>query len=74
MQVGCKLGLSRIEMVTYADDMVLLTNTINETNLIYTRLLKLAEKLDLINNVHKSKYIVFCGSKYVSEGIKKGLY
>ena len=70
LQVGCKLGLSRMNVLAYADDMVLLANNIDDINLLYTRLQQLTNKLNLKINENKSKCIIFRKSKYVSEDIK----
>ena len=59
LQVGCRLGLARINIILYADDVVLLTNSLEDSNLIYKKFKFLVEKIKLKINKTKSKCLVF---------------
>ena len=66
LQVGCRLGLARINIILYADDVVLLTNSLEDSNLIYKKFKCLVEKIKLKINETKSKCLVFRKNKNVS--------
>ena len=56
---GCKLGLNRINVIAYADDIVLLTNSLDSLNNIFSLLKLKLDNLKLIINYNKTKCMVF---------------
>ena len=69
LQVGCKLGLSRINIIAYADDMVLMANSENDINGLYTKFKILIANHNLKINEIKSKCLIFRKSKIVPDCI-----
>ena len=59
MDIGCKLGISCINILTYADDIVLLSNSVENLNKIYTKFETNIMNLKLKINTNKSKVIIF---------------
>ena len=69
LQVGCRLGLSRINIILYADDVVLLTNDPYDANFIYLKFKLHIERLNLKINENKSKCLIFRLIKRVPSNI-----
>ena len=59
MDVGCKLGASCINILTNADDIVILSNSAESLNKIYTKFEANFMNLKLKINTNKSKVIIF---------------
>ena len=64
MNVGCKLGPVRINILAYADDLVLISDTRKHLEEINLRLLEYIEHLNLLMNKDKSKCLIFENSRY----------
>ena len=64
MEVGCKFGVVRMNILSYADDMVLLADTKDNLDLLYREFLKHIQNLKLIVNTEKSKSMIFENSRY----------
>ena len=63
LDCGCKLGVSRVNIVAYADDVAILANSAEQLNEIY-RLFKVGiDMLGLKINEEKSKCLIFHKSK-----------
>ena len=55
LQVGCRLSLTRINIILYADDVVLLANSLEDENLIHKKLKFLVGKIKMkINEKNQS--------------------
>ena len=59
LQVGCTLGLLRVNIIMYADDVVLLAGNLDDANYLYTRFKILIQELQLKINENKSKCLIF---------------
>ena len=66
MEVGCKLGILRVNILAYADDFVILADTKEHLDVLYEILERKLRLLHLIINKNKSKCIVF------KKGIRSG--
>ena len=71
MNEGCKLGLSRVNILAYADDIVLISNSKSSLNNIYNVFNAGVTELDLIINNKKSKCIIFCNKKSESNEVRQ---
>ena len=60
---GCKLGLVRINIIAYADDLVLLCDSKNSLEAIYEILDEDIKNLKLMINKSKSKCMIFDKSR-----------
>lgn len=65
MEEGCQYGYVRCNILAYADDLVLLSKTADEMNILYTKLCELIENHELSMNKDKSKCMVFNMHKQV---------
>lgn len=65
MEEGCMLGISRINIVVYADDIVLITSSLDEMGRLYTKLCLDIRDLKLQVNKDKTKCMCF---GYVKKG------
>ena len=66
--VGCSLGILRINVLAYADDIVLLGNSIKQLEILY-RILKMGmEKCKLCINMTKTKCMVFDKNRCNTQG------
>ena len=59
MEVGCQYGYVRCNILAYADDLVLLSKTADDMNILYTKLCVLIEGHKLSMNKEKSKCMMF---------------
>ena len=57
--IGCKLGFFRINIIAYADDLVLLAPTLEALDMLYGIGSSMLNDLDLLINRNKSKVMVF---------------
>ena len=57
--IGCKLGFSTVNILCYADDVVLLSNTLEDLDTIYSKFYSLLNNLNLKININKSKVMLF---------------
>ena len=65
---GCKFGLSKINILAYADDMVIMASSRYGLNCLYLEFLKLINEHNLKININKSKIMIFTNNrKYISE-------
>ena len=67
MNVGCKLGLIRMNILVYADDIVILSDTQKNLELIYQRLSNHIAGLKLNMNKGKTKCMIFEKSRFGSQ-------
>ena len=56
---GSFFGLTRVAVVAYANDMVLLTDSHSDLNDIFRKFSSKLRELELKLNVNKSKYLIF---------------
>ena len=56
---GCKLGVSRVNIVAYADNVAILANSAEQLNEIYCLFLVGIDMLELTINEGKSKCLIF---------------
>ena len=61
--VGCRLGLSAVNIIAYADDIVLLAKSRECLDVLYREFLININKLDLKINTNKSKVVIFSKGK-----------
>ena len=59
LEEGCNIGISKINILAYADDIALVANTKEHMNLIYDRLKSQLEGLGLQINKSKTKCLLF---------------
>ena len=59
LDIGCKLGLMRINIIGYADDLVLISDSALNLSYLYSFLKKSIENLKLLINKNKSKCMIF---------------
>ena len=64
MDVGCKLGFMRINILAYADDIVLIADTRENLEQIYVHFALCVDELKLVMNRNKSKCMIFENSRY----------
>ena len=57
--IGCRLGLATVNIIAYADDIVLLASSKECLDILYTKFCQDIKKLDLKINVNKSKIVIF---------------
>ena len=65
--IGCKLGILRMNVLAYADDLVLLADTKGNLSCLYKLLIDGLNSLELTMNKTKSKCMIFQKSGRVSE-------
>ena len=63
MEEGCSLGLSKVNILAYADDIVLVASHISDMNVLYEGLKQALHHHGLLVNRSKTKCLLF-GSKY----------
>ena len=63
MEVGCSLGMHRVNVIAYADDLFLLAPTIKDLGIIYAKFKNHMNKLNLCININKTKCIFFSNIK-----------
>ena len=73
MNEGCKFGLSRISIIAYADDMVILSNSIVGLRKLYKIFKIKLENMNLKININKTKCIIFGRNSNVSDTIDLGI-
>ena len=64
MNIGCKLGPIRINILAYADDLVIISDTQEHLAKMYLKLLEYIQELKLLVNRNKCKCIIFENSRY----------
>ena len=64
MEIGCRLGFTRINILAYADDIVLIADTNENLDRLYTTLVDNLERLKLIVNRSKTKCMIFDRSRF----------
>ena len=57
--IGCKLGFSTVNIICYADDVVLLATSLEDLNTLYSTFNFLISNLNLKININKSKVMLF---------------
>ena len=67
LEVGCKLGLARLNILAYADDIVIIGDTQEALEVLYHRLTNHLKKLKLTMNTSKSKCMIFDSSRFGSD-------
>ena len=67
IEMGCKLGLVRLNILAYADDIVIIGDTQEALEALYSKLSNHLENLKLIMNTSKSKCMIFETSRYGSD-------
>ena len=64
LEIGCRLGFTRINILAYADDIVILGDTKEALEILYYKLSNHLNKLKLIMNTSKSKCMIFDSSRF----------
>ena len=64
LDIGCKFGITRVNILAYADDLVLISNTFEDLEKLYIRLCEILDELKLILNRLKTKCMIFDSSRY----------
>lgn len=64
MEIGCRLGLVRMNVIAYADDIVLISNTKENLEKLYISFVDHIKYLKLKMNTTKSKCMVFENSRF----------
>ena len=64
LEMGCRLGFLRINILAYADDIVIIGDTLHTLQKIYCKLVHNLDNLKLILNKNKTKCIIFDSSRY----------
>ena len=59
LEYGCKLGLSRVNIVAYADDIILIADSLENLERMYIIFKNFIDNLDLKINISKSKIMIF---------------
>ena len=67
LDIGCRFSMSRVNVIAYADDIVLLANSGSALDKIYTEFKKSLNSLKLKINVNKSKVMLFYKGLYKYE-------
>ena len=62
-EIGCRLSFLRLNILAYADDIVLLSDSLDNLNFLYELLIRKFQDLELVVNRKKSKCMIFCKSK-----------
>ena len=60
-----EIGLSRINILAYAEDIILLASSKHSLKKIFIKFKKILDKLELIINVKKSKILIFTKEKCI---------
>ena len=61
--ISCKLGLRRVNIIYYADDVVILANSLENLKYLFSYFVSLVSDLSLKINKNKSKIMIFNKSK-----------
>jgi hypothetical protein len=64
MELGVKIGKMCIDVLAYADDILIITHTKINMQLMLNRLSELGEELEIKFNPNKSVYMVFNAIAY----------
>ena len=64
MEIGCRLGYSKINVLAYADDITLIADTSENLDILYTTLVDNLERLKLIVNRSKTKCMILDRSRF----------
>ena len=67
LDIGCKLGISRIKIIVYADDIVLLADSKHNLEILYDTFNDLVRNLKLKVNYQKCKVMIFNSGRYHSD-------
>ena len=67
LDIGCKLGISRINIIVYADDIVLLADSKHNLEILYDTFNDLVRNLKLKVNYQKCKVMIFNSGRYHSD-------
>ena len=67
LEIGCRLGFTRLNILAYADDIVIIGDTQEALEILYHNLSNHLKKLKLIMNASKSKYMIFDSSRFGSD-------
>lgn len=59
MDEGCTFGICKVNIMAYADDIVLIAQSISEMEKLYSKLCDLIQDFNLIINKNKSKSLIF---------------
>ena len=59
MPEGCRLGINKINVQAYADDIILFSPTAGSLQQLLNRIVILVKQNDLLNNANKTKIMVF---------------
>ena len=62
VNVGCRLGITKVNIQAYADDMVLLSPTASRLQKLMSRMSDMLECHQLLVNANKTKIVVLIGS------------
>ena len=63
LNTGCCLGISRLNILAYADDMVIISNSHRSLDILFSKFKIYVDKLDLVINRQKSKCMIFSSKK-----------
>ena len=64
LEIGCRLGFTRLSILVYADDIVITGDTQEALDILYHNLSNHLKKLKLIMNTSKSKCVIFDSSRF----------
>ena len=73
MKEGCKLGITRVNILAYADDIVLIAGSKCDMDSLYTKLRQMITDHKLLINKRKSKCLIFSRSAVVNAPISVNL-
>ena len=59
LDVGCIMGISRLNVLAYADDVVLIADTIDNLEILYSFFKQRVDNIDLLINRTKTKCMIF---------------
>ena len=64
LEIGCKMGFTRLNILAYADDIVIIGDSKEVLEILYDKLSQHLKRLRLIMNVNKSKCMIFDSSRF----------
>ena len=73
IETGCKLGLVRLNILAYADDIVIIGDTQEALEILYCKLSIHLKNLKLLMNTSKSKCMIFDTSRFGSDVLEMKL-